>query len=414
LFENAGADVKHLNYQGDVGLHVAKALWGIKATDTDVHDITAIGKAYAFGAQAYENDAQAKQEIDQLNAKIYAHDPEVMELYEAGKQTSLARFEELYKLLGTTFDRYYLESEVWERGLELVQEGKEKGIFKESEGAIVFPGEDYGLHTRVFITSKSIPVYEAKELALSELKAKEFPFDISITTTAVEQEQYFEVVFKALGLLKPELAGKFTHVGHGMMQLSGGKMSSRLGNVVTGESLIEAVIHNVNERMGDRVPIGIAADVARDIGVAAIKYSVLRQALRKNIIFDEEKSLSFEGDSGPYIQYTTVRARSILAKAQDAKIVASFDEAPESVGTIERLIERFPEVAARAAAEYEPHHIATYAIELASSFNAWYATEKIVDPEDVRSPYRVALTAATAAVLSRALWLLGIRVPAAM
>src|SRR5690606_22378828 len=159
-----------------------------------------------------------------------------------GKTTSLARFEELYELLGTKFDRYYFESEVWERGLQLVQEGKEKGIFKESDGAVVFPGEEYGLHTRVFVTSKGLPVYEAKELALAELKAKEFDFDMSITTTAVEQEQYFRVVFKALGLLKPELAGRFTHVAHGMMQLSGGKMSSRLGNVITGESLIDAVV----------------------------------------------------------------------------------------------------------------------------------------------------------------------------
>ncbi len=415
LLENAGADVEHLNYQGDVGLHIPKALWGIRALDVDVNDIHAIGKAYAYGAQAYENDEKAKAEIDALNKKVYEKDPEVMELYEAGKKTSLKLFEELYALLGTKFDRYYFESEVFARGVELVNEGKEKGIFKESEGAIVFPGEDYGLHTRVFITSKGLPVYEAKELALAELKAKEFPgFDISITTTAVEQEQYFRVVFKALGLLKPELDGRFTHIAHGMMQLLGGKMSSRLGNVVTGESLISSLIAEVQERMGDRVTPELAGDVAQDVGVAAIKYTVLRQALRKNIIFDEERSLSFEGDSGPYIQYTAVRSRSVVAKAQEAGITPSFDVHPESVDLIERMLERFPEVTQRAAEEREPHHVATYLIELSSAFNSWYAQEQIVDVDDALSPYRVALARAVSHVLGRGLWLLGIRVPQAM
>ncbi len=414
IVENAGASVKRLNYQGDIGLHIAKALWGIKAMSVDPKDIDVIGKAYAHGAQAYENDENAKVEIIALNEKIYKNDSEAHELYETGKATSLKRFEELYEILGTKFDRYYLESEVWQRGVALVEEGKQKGIFKESDGAVVFPGEEHGLHTRVFLTSKGIPVYEAKELGLAELKSKEFTFDTSITITAVEQEQYFEVVFKALALLRPEFANRFTHVAHGMMQISGGKMSSRLGNVITGDSLISDLIADVKEKMGDRVPENEAGTVARDVGVAAIKYSVLRQSLHKNIVFDKEKSLSFEGDSGPYIQYTTVRAKSVVAKAQDAGIKPSFKKAPAEIGTLERFLERFPEVALRAAEEYEPHHIATYAIELSSLFNSWYAGQQIVNADDSLSPYRVALTEASALVLKKALWLLGIRVPVAM
>ncbi|MBP9771489.1 MAG: arginine--tRNA ligase [Candidatus Pacebacteria bacterium] len=415
LIENAGADVKRLNYQGDVGLHVAKALWGIKKFGSiDLGDIYALGMAYAHGAQAYESDEKLKAEIDELNKKIYERDPEILELYEAGKKTSLTRFEELYTLLGTKFDKYYLESEVFERGIDLVKEGQEKGIFKESDGAVVFPGEEYGLHTRVFLTSKGLPVYEAKELGLGELKAKDFSFDTSITITAVEQAQYFEVVFKAMGLLRPELAGRFTHVSHGMMQLLGKKMSSRLGNAITGDSLITGLIEEVNEKMGERVPEDQKQSVSQDVGVAAIKYSVLRQALNKNIIFDEEKSLSFEGDSGPYMQYTAVRARSIGVKAKDAGIKPSFDNTPEEIGLLEKMLERFPEVAARAAEEYEPHHVATYGIELASAFNSFYAQEHIVNADDSLSPYRVALTEAVATTLARVLWLLGIRVPQAM
>lgn len=415
LIENAGATVKRLNYQGDVGLHVAKALWGIKNLNADVHDIDAIGKAYAHGAQAYENDEKAKEEIVAINKQVYEKDPEVMQLYEAGKKTSLARFEELYELLGTRFDRYYLESEVFERGVEIVREGQERGVFKESDGAVVFPGEDYGLHTRVFITSKGLPVYEAKELALAELKAHEYPdFDTSITTTAVEQQHYFQVVLKAFGLLYPKLDGKFRNVSHGMMQLANGKMSSRLGNVITGESIVLSLVDEVKERMGERVAPDAVDATARAVGVAAIKYSVLRQAVNKNISFDEEKSLSFEGDSGPYIQYACVRARSIVTKAHEAGIEPSLATAPDTVGGVERLLERFPEVAERAARELEPHHVATYAIELASAFNSWYASEQIINPDDALSPYRVALAQKVGVVLERALWLLGIRVPEAM
>lgn len=191
-------------------------------------------------------------------------------------------------------------------------------------------------------------------------------------------------------------------------------MSSRLGNVVTGESLISSLIAEVQERMGDRVTPESAGDVAKDVGVAAIKYTVLRQALRKNIVFDEEKSLSFEGDSGPYIQYTAVRARSVVAKAKDAGITPAFDIHPESVGLVEKMLERFPEIAHRAAHEREPHHVATYLIELSSAFNSWYAHEQIIDAEDALSPYRVGLADAVSRVLTRGLWLLGIRVPEAM
>ncbi len=418
LIENSGARVTRANYQGDVGLHVAKALWAMKKESVSPQDIGAVGLAYVHGNQMYETDDVAKQEIVEINKQVYAKDPVIWPLYEEAREASLESFEKLYKVLGTEFDEYFFESETWEKGKDLVEKGLGLGIFEKSDGAVVFPGEKYGLHTRVFLTKDNLPTYEAKDLGLTLLKTERCYFDESITITAIEQAGYFDVVFEAGRMLFNAISSrvvksKFSHQHHGMMRFASGKMSSRLGNVVTGASLLEDVIGEAFHKVGDRVDSN-AKDVAECVGVAAIKYSILRQATEKNIVFDKEKSLSFEGDSGPYIQYTAVRSRSVVGKALDAGIKPSFTVHPESVGLVERMLERFPEVAKRAAEEREPHHVATYLIELSSAFNSWYAQEQIIDVDDALSPYRVALADAVSNVLARGLWLLGIRVPAAM
>jgi arginyl-tRNA synthetase len=412
MLENAGATVIRANYQGDIGPHVAKALWGIQKKNIDPTDINAVGDAYAFGHEAYETDENAKREIDDINARVYEKSPDIMPLYTAGRDASLAWFEKIYAQLGTKFDEYFFESEVWERGKALVAEGLAKGIFKESEGAVVFPGEEYGLHTRVFITSRGTPTYEAKELGLALLKLERQKFNLSITITAVEQEQYFNVALKALELLRPELAGVFTHVHHGMLVLPSGKMSSRKGNVVTGESLLADMVARAKEKVSARG--GASADeIAQDVAVGAVKYFVLKQNIGKNIVFDAEQSLSFEGDSGPYLQYTLTRAQSVLEKAR-AEGIAPDVHAPHAPSSLPRMLVHFPEILLRAQDEYAPQHITQYLLLLSSAFNSWYAQEHIVDAADQKSPYKIALTSSVATTLNKGLYLLGIPVPERM
>lgn len=413
IFESSGAHVIRANYQGDVGLHVAKALWGMATKGIATDDISGIGDAYAYGNEMYETDETAQKEIVELNKKVYAHDASIADVYQQGRTATLAAFEKIYAMLGTVFDEYFFESDVWEKGVALVEEGLQKNIFEKSDGAIIFPGEKHGLHTRVFITREHIPTYEAKELGLAFLKTQRREFDLSVTVTAVEQEQYFTVVFKALELLHPEFAGKFTHVHHGMMSLAGGKMSSRKGKVITGESLIQDMIARAKEKVSER---GVAHEekIAEQVAVGAIKYMVLKQGLGKNIVFDADKSLSFEGDSGPYLQYTLTRARSVLAKAATEQVSASCTQDVPELSTLERFIERFPEKVQYALEEKEPSVITQYLITLSSEFNAWYAQEKIVDAQDSKSPYKISITQATAAVLAKGLWILGIPIPEKM
>lgn len=426
LIEAQGAEVKRACWQGDVGLHVAKAVWGAmrthnpqRTTGNQGDAIKMWGQAYAMGSEAYEKDEGAKKEINGLNKKIFdKSDTEVNDLYERGRKTSLDHFEEIYKTLGTKFDYYFFEGREGVEGVPIVEAFLKKGIFEKSDGAIVFKGEPYGLHTRVFITSQGLPTYETKELGLNKKKFELEPDLLqSIIVTANEQSDYFKVLIKVLSLIYPDIGAKTKHIAHGLLRFASGKMSSRKGNVITGEGLIKQVKELVAGKIKERkFSEDEKEKITEAVVIGAIKYSILRQAIGGDVIFDFEKSISFEGDSGPYLQYSYVRAKSVLQKAETVKVepFSRFKVQPLSPGALERLLYRFPEVVERAGTEYQPHFVTTYLTELAGAFNHWYAKEQIVDVKDPASSYKVALTEAFAVVMKNGLWLLGIPVPVKM
>jgi arginyl-tRNA synthetase len=489
LIEFSGVEVTRLCYPADIGLHIAKSVWALqKNLDKMPHDGAPIaertaflGKMYVEGTAAYEADPAAKDDIDALNKVLYERSSkDVNALYEKGRKWSLDHFESLYELLGTKFDGMIFESEMAPVGLDIVREFAKKGVFEESDGAIVFKGEKYGLHTRVFINSYGLPTYEAKEMGLNTTKFERYPgLAQSIIVTANEQNEYFKVVIKALVEIDANVGSKTKHIGHGMMRFQSGKMSSRTGNVVTAEALIAEIKAMVMEKMAGReFSADEAGEVSDMVAIAAIKYTILRQGIGGDVIFDSAKSISFEGDSGPYLQYSAVRAQSVLIKAEGAElsrgrgenvvvIPASRSEAkaqvgiqghasktldprfrgddtevrtigtdaisdrgkhprrfrssvpaafqlPETVGLLEKLIIRFPDIAERARQEYAPQHIANYLINLAGAFNAFYGTSVIVDAKEPLSPYRIELTKAFLKTMTEGLWLLGIKVPRRM
>ena len=410
ILEKNGAEIQRANYQGDVGLHVAKAVWSMKKGID-------LMLAYAEGHKAYEEDEEAKKEIIEINKKIYDHsDEEINELYETGRQKSLLYFEVMYKILGTKFDHYFFESEVADFGKETVLKNV-GGVFEESDGAIVFKGENHDkkLHTRVFVNKEGLPTYEAKELGLAKLKYDTYQYDTSIVITGNEINEYFKVLLKAMSLVFPELAVKTKHISHGMLKLPEGKMSSRTGNVITATALINQVTEKVLEKMKDGdIPESERGMIAETVGLGAIKYTILRQAIGGDIIFDFDKSISFEGDSGPYLQYSAVRANSILKRAEG--IVEISGEKPEGWQTtnLERMLDRFFDVVERSGKEFAPHYITTYLTELAAEFNSFYASGKIIDENDVTSPYRLAITRTFLHWMIGGLHLLGIKVPEKM
>lgn len=390
IFEWNGAEVKQANYQGDKGVHVAKAVWAMLKGEK--------ANPYAFGNKAYEENEEAKKEIDELNKKIYAEsDEEINRIYEDGKKQSLEAFEKIYERLGTKFDYYFFESETAKIGKEIVEANTGK-VFEESDGAIVFKGEkfDPSLHTRVFINSQGIPTYEAKDLGNAKNKHEIYPYDLSVVVTGNEIKDYFRVMLAALEQIYPKLAQMTKHLPHGMLRLPTGKMSSRTGNVVAAEELIEEVREKVK---GDE-----------RVAIAAIKYMILRQAIGNDIIFDFEKSISTEGDSGVYLQYAHARANSILEKAGKK---GNADSESREVRLVEKLLYRFPEIVERAGAEYAPNYITTYLTELASAFNNFYAHEQVLE-DSPESDYRLAIVEAFKTVMKNGLTILGIPAPQRM
>ena len=424
----SGAKTIRANYQGDVGPHVAKAVY-ILLKDPDMIDRTQsagvvaywIGKAYSLGSEAYDSDPVIKAEIDAINKKIYERSDEaVNKIYDWGRAVTLEAFEELYELLGTKFNYYFFESAMAPIGQKIVRENIGT-VFEESDGAVVFHGEAYDpkLHTRVFINSKGLPTYETKEIGLTVTKFEKENPDLSIIITAIEQGEYMKVVQKAVSLIHPDYESRMKHITHGMMRFASGKMSSRKGNVVTGESLIQDSTDVVREKVAERELSEIEKEeIAKAVGVAALKYSILKSSLGSDIIYDFEKSISFDGDSGPYLQYTAVRAASIIRKAEVAQLLITdyklLIEIPEDVSLLEQLLYRFPEVVEHSYLLLEPHHIATYLTDLASAFNTFYANTIIINAGDPASVYRVALVQAFYQTMKNGLWLLGIKTPEKM
>ncbi len=406
LVENEGAHVKRDTFGGDIGPNVAKALWGLqKMGNTNPETAKEIGVAYIEGSNAYESDPRAKEEIDGLNLAIYAGtDTKLIELWKKGREVSMQEFRRIWGLLGTRFDFEFFDSDTTELGLAKVQEGLTNGVFTKSEGAIIYKGEEKGVHTMVFITSHNTPTYETKDIGLAFLKEKHWSADKVIVVAGNEQTGRFKTVLSALAELAPELAQKTIHIANGFLKLTEGKMSSRKGNVITASELIEDVMKKAREKSED-------TKAAEQVAIGAIKYMILRQAPGTDIIFDEEKSLSLDGDSGPYLQYALVRAKSVIEKAVSSK-QETVSSGPAEPYALERHILHFPEVVERAAREYSPHLLTTYLTELAGEWNSFYTKERIVGGE--YEAYKISVAKAFVQTMQNGLTLLGIPTPEKM
>jgi arginyl-tRNA synthetase len=272
-------------------------------------------------------------------------------------------------------------------------------VYKESDNAVVFEGEPYGLHTRVFINSHGLPTYEAKDVGLIMQKWQDYHFDRSVIITGNDINEYMKVVLKSIEQFAPDLVARTTHFTHGNVKLAGGvKMSSRKGNILRAVDVLEAA-HDANKAASGR------DDEQAVLG--AVKYAFLKQRIGADLIYDPAESVSLEGNSGPYLQYAHARARSILRKAGTTETgITDLDPLERSLA---RKISEYPEVLDKAVAELLPHLICTYLYELAQAFNRFYEHAKVVG--DPREATRLQLVGLYADVLRHGLELLGIVAP---
>ncbi len=419
LVEAAGATVHRVNFGGDVGLHVAKNMWaiirelgGIDASkldelDSDLHVRAAwLSARYVEGNEAYESDEVSKAEIIELNKQLYAitntddHESPLAKLYWKAREWSYDYFKLFYDELGVVqFEKYYPESVTTPTGIETVQNGLKNGVYEMSDGAVVFKGEPYGLHTRVFINSEGLPTYEAKDVGLIMQKWRDYSFDQSIIITGNDIVEYMKVVQKSIEQFEPELVRRSVHLTHGNLKLAGGKkMSSRKGMVLLALDVLEAAREAQtaqHEAVNEPVVLG------------AVKYAFLQNRIGGDIVYDPETSVSLTGNSGPYLQYAHARACSIAAKATATAVL------PESLTPEERsLVQKLAsssEVIERAAAELMPHLICNYLYELAQTFNRFYEKSRIIG--DDREAERLWLVQRYTTTLAYGLSLLGIDAP---
>lgn len=435
LVEFAGGKVVRANFGGDVGLHVAKTLYALTASaDTSLADallarhtlsttrscaptassqldaesaseiVNILAKCYVEGTRAYEDDEAAKAKIIAINKEIYEivtkdiHEGKLAELYWIGREASYKYFEDFYARIGVKFDKYYPESMVAGLGLLKVREGLAAGVYEESKGAVIFPGEKYDLHTRVFINAEGLPTYEAKDVGLIFKKWEDYHFDKSVVITGNDIIDYMKVVLKSVSLMAPELVERTTHITHGNVRLPGNeKMSSRKGNFIRAVDVLE----NVKEAAGDE-----------QIALSAIKYAFLKYKIGGNIEFDVKESVSTTGNSGVYLQYSAVRAKKILAGITTSKVDFEKWTLTEHEKKLIRKLCEYTHVLNSAVTEFSPHKIAAYLYETAQEFSRFYENVKVAGSEFEAE--RAELVSAYLETMTHGLNLLGISIPEEM
>jgi len=416
LLEASGAKIFRANFGGDVGLHVARCLWGIhkllsQNDPSSLGDVPEqdrpqwVSKAYVLGAKADSDDEKAAAEIKIINKQIYDfhsnddQDSELAKLYWQCREWSYDYFKAFYAQLDVAaFDKYYPESVTIEPGRRLVNENTGT-VFVKSDGAVVFKGEDKGLHTRVFITSAGLPTYETKDLGVIVTEFTDFSYDARIVITGNDQIEYMKVVFAVLGEIDADLAARQSHLTNGTILFGDGqKMSSRLGNVTRAIEVIETV---------EKAVQADSPQLRRDITLGAVKYAFLKQRIGGDIAFDVSDSVSLLGNSGPYLQYAHARARSILAKA--GRTTGAIEDLEVGERSLVRKLSEYAAVVEQATQELMPHQICTYLYELSQEFNRFYEKNRVID--DRREAWRLTLVKQYADTLKNGLDLLNIPTP---
>lgn len=403
-----GYQVIRDNHLGDWGTQFGKMIvaikkWGdieqIKKSHEPIHDLVDL---YIKFHDEAEKDPSLENEGREWFVKLEAGDKEARDIWSFCIERSLASFKEIYTALGVTnFDTWNGESMFGAYIPDVIKSLEDKKLLKESEGATLVFFEGDKLPPLMIKKTDGSTLYATRDLATDMWRLREYGSDVRIINeVGGEQSLYFKQLFeieKMLGWVKD---GQRVHVAHGLYRFKEGKMSTRKGNVIWLEDVIDEAVKRAS---------AINPETGKAVAIGALKWNDLKRESSQNIVFDWDEILNLKGDSGPYIQYAYVRAQAIVDKAQTEFGVRDIADVPQEISLLERYLYRYDEVVTRAGKEYSPHYIATYLLELASAFNAFYAEGMIVSKE-ADSAYRVALTAAFAKTVKSGLELLGIPV----
>ncbi len=418
LWRFAGHEVIAANYPGDVGAHVAKCLWGLQKFHgseqvPEKHRGEWLGFIYAEANEKIEQNPDYKDEVSKVLQKLESGEPAMTKLWNETRQWCLDEFNEIFAEFQVGYDVYFYESEVEKPGKLIVQDILKQGVAKESDGAIIVDLEEFALGVFVVLKTDGTSLYATKDLALARQKFEQFKIERNVYVVASEQKFYFQQLFKTLELMGFPHAKDCFHLNYELVMLPEGKMSSREGNIVTLRMVYEEVRRKAAQEVAKRHEEWDSEKkkyTAYCIALAAMKFAMLDQDNNKTIIFNIEKSLEFEGETGPYVQYAIARINSILRK-HDSLVPHNPDVSalvePTEIRLV-KLLGEFPDVVSEAQQNFRPMRLCKYLIELAQCFNNFYQACPILNAEQAQKTMRLALINLTKDVLTQGLRLLGI------
>ena len=458
IMEANGNKVVKTNIVNDRGIHICKSMlawkkWGNGETpkssrkkgDHLIGDYyVAFDKHYreevkelkekfiAEGVDAEKAEERAKNEAPliveahEMLVKWEQNDPDVRALWKKMNDWVYAGFDETYKALGVSFDKIYYESNTYLEGKKKVEEGLAKGLFyRKDDNSVWADLSNDGLDQKLLLRSDGTSVYMTQDIGTADMRFKDYPIDKMIYVVGNEQNYHFQVLSILLDRLGFKWGKELVHFSYGMVELPNGKMKSREGTVVDADELIASMIENAKQLSEDKVNKleGISEEekneIARIVGMGALKYFILKVDARKNMLFNPEESIDFNGNTGPFIQYTHARIRSILRKAQESQSIPNQPNTPitlnnKEIDLIQKLSE-FPAAVEQAGKDYSPSGIANYCYELTKQFNQFYHDYSILgaDTEEQKA-VRLMLAKNVAKTIKNGMALLGIEVPERM
>jgi len=416
ISEFLGNKVIRANYSGDTGMHIAKWIWCYKkyhSKEKLKNDESWIASIYVDAVKKITNNPEFQKEVDEINKKLEdKKDKNILELWKKTRKLSIDSWKKIYQQLNTRFDVHYFESEVEKSAKEISLKLLKQGIAKKSEGAVIMDLEEYNLGVWVLLRSDQTVLYSAKDLALTEKKSKDYKLDKALNVVGSEQDLHFKQLFKTLELMDFKQRKKFSHITFGMVRLPTGKMSSRTGDNILYSDFIKEITDYAKQNIKKRIPRISQQELEKRaliVAIAAIKYSMLKQSPNKNIIFQKDEALNFEGDTGPYLLYSYARASSILKKSK-IKITKLFkikNIENKELELCKKLLE-FSEIVENSYKNLNPSLIANYSYQLSKIFNEFYHECPVINSENEN--FRISLVESFRIVLKNSLNLLGISV----
>lgn len=407
-----------INHLGDYGTQFGKLIsafkrWGSRE-DVEKGGLRALNELYVRFHREAESNEGLNDEARSYFKKIEEGDKESVALFEWFKELTLKDVSKIYKLLDVHFDSWAGESFYNDKMGPVIEELEGKGLLKESEGAKIVDLEAYGMPPCIILRSDGASLYATRDIAAALYRKQTYDFYKCLYVVAYQQNLHFKQLFKVLELMGKEWSKDMVHVAYGMVSLEEGAMSTRKGNVVYLEDVIDKCIQKAYEIISEKNPaLSDKEEIARTVGVGAVIFGALYNNKIKDITFSYDKVLNFEGETSVYVQYTCARANSVLSKGGEVSAYEAKDICPQEFELVKKISE-FPELLSDALEKYEPSLIARYAVDLAQIYNKFYFDCKILGAEEKDKNFRLALTGATLQTLKNALALLGIGVPEKM